>query len=170
MDDNDPTGRGDAPGEAASPPAEEGCRGPAPSLVPLHPGDGPFRNMLAIPEAAAGFPLEAKREIRASAVRRLEALEQVHRQILEQAQQIVDAARRDLGLHDLPLNGTKIRGKTYHLYQREGRQPPRFFSLLAPEEYRQADPRARHLATYRLNEDSSWTRLDGGTAEPWLDP
>lgn len=149
---------------------EEGSKA-APPSVPMRVGDAPFRSLLAIPEAEPGFIAEAKREIRTSAYRRLEALEQVHRQLLEQAQEIATAARRDLRLHDLPLSATKIRGQTYHLYERADR--PRagryFLSLLGPADYGAADPRAEHRASYRLNEDSSWTRLDGAGAEPWID-
>jgi hypothetical protein len=139
------------------------------ALVPQRPGDPPFRNLLAIPEGAPGYLAEAKREIQISALRRLEALDQVYRELVAQAQRIVVDARRDLLLHDLPVQAAKIRGLTYHLYERDGRDAPRrFFSILAPEEHAQADPLARHLASYRLNEDNSWTRLDGGTGEPWL--
>jgi hypothetical protein len=132
---------------------------PSLALVPQRPGDAPFRNLLAIPENEPGYLVEAKREIQASALRRLEALEQVYRTLVDQAQAIVEAARRDLELHDVPMQAAKIRGSTYHLYERD-RPPPRFFSILAPDEYAQADPRARHLGSYRLNEDSSWTRID----------
>jgi hypothetical protein len=135
-------------------------REPILALVPQRPGDAPFRNLLAIPENEPGYLAEAKREIQASALRRLEALEQVYRTLAEQAQAIVAAARRDLELHDVTMQAAKIRGATYHLYERD-RPPPRFFSILAPDEYAQADPRARHVATYRLNEDNTWTRLDG---------
>jgi hypothetical protein len=134
--------------------------------VPQRPGDAPFRSLLAIRENEACYLAEAKREIQTSAVRRLEALDRVYRQLVDQARAIVDEARRDLELHDLPVYAAKIRGQTYHLYERPDRRPPRFLSILGPEEERQADPRALHLASYRLNEDSSWTLLCGTITEP----
>lgn len=159
--------------DSARPDSAEGDHRPAPSLVPLSPSDGPFRNMLTIPEAGSGYLAEAKREVQTSAMRRLESLEQMHRKLVEQAEQIVGAARRDLALHDVAVSATKIRGKVYHLYRRPGRTPSLLFSILDPDEYASADPRARHLATYRLNEDSSWSRHDEDDAafapEPWLD-
>jgi hypothetical protein len=149
--------------------ATDGAPCSSPALVPQRPGDPPFRNLLAIPEGAPGYLAEAKREIQISALRRLEALDQVYRELVEQARQIVADTRRDLLLHDVPVQAAKIRGLTYHLYERQAARalaPRRFFSILAPEEHAQADPLARHLASYRLNEDNSWTRLDGA-GEPW---
>jgi hypothetical protein len=139
------------------------------SLVPRRPGDAPFRNLLVIPENTGSYLAEAKREIQCSAVRQLEAMEEIYRKLVEQAQAVVAAAQRDLELHDFPVQATKIRGQIYHLYQREGRVPSRFFSILPPEDHAQADPRSRFLATYRLNEDSTWTRLDAGHEQPWID-
>lgn len=136
--------------------------------VPQHPGDAPFRNLLALPEAQPGFLAEAKREIQSSAVRQLEALEEAYRSLVQQAQGIVQTAQRDLQLHDIPVNATKIRGRCYHLYQGTDQRRPLFFSILSPEEYATADATAHHLASYRLNEDSTWSRLDEGTEEPWI--
>jgi hypothetical protein len=138
------------------------------SLVPLRPGDAPFRSLLALKENEPGYLAEAKREIRSLALRRLETLERVYLDLVYQAEEIVDRAKRDLSLHDFPVNAIKIRGQTYHLYERPDHVPPRFFSILCPEEYAAADSRARYLATYRLNEDSSWTWLDGSAEETWL--
>jgi hypothetical protein len=157
------------PGAKADRPAEAL---PALRPPPLHPeraSDAPFRSLLAVPENQAGYLAEAKREIQSSAMRRLEALEEVHRKLVEQAHAIVEAARRDLALHDLPVHAIKLRGREYHLYEREDRSPGRFFSILTPDEHAQADPRSRHLASYRLNEDSSWTRLDGGALLDGID-
>jgi hypothetical protein len=159
-----------APNAAADPFRPEHLRpsSPGKSLAPLRPGDAPFVNLLAIPESQPGYMMEAKREIRTSAVRRLQALEQVYRNLVEQAMEIVASARRDLLLHDIPVSATKIRGQTYHLYERLDRDPSRFFSILPPEDYARADPRARYLASYHLSEDSSWARLDGGVEAPWI--
>lgn len=142
----------------------------APSPVPLSPSDAPFRNLLLIAENEPGYLAEAKREIRVSAMRRLETLDGMYRQLVDQARQVVTAARRDLALHDLPLHGTKIRGQIYHLYEKpDDCGMRRFFSLLDATEHFQADPRATYLASYRLAEDSSWERVDGGTEEPWIE-
>ena len=48
------------PGEAESQPL---------SLVPRHPGEAPFVNLVAIFENSSGYLAEAKREIQCSAVR-----------------------------------------------------------------------------------------------------
>ena len=138
-----------------------------PPTAPMRVGDAPFRNMLSLVENEPGYLGEAKREIRAAALRELQALDEVHQQLLAQAKQVLNKARRDLMLHDIRVNATKIRGKTYYLYQRgqqseeSSSESQRFFSILAPAEYKSADPTAIYLATYRLNEDSSWTHCGG---------
>ncbi len=136
----------------------EGGAGQGPSAVPLTPGSAPFRNQLALPEAAPGFGDEMRREVQASAMKRLEALDRVYQQLQAEARGVVGAARRDMALHAVPLNGTKLRGRDYHLFARPSGE--RFFSLLEAADYRGIDPAIRFVASYRLNHDGSWTRLD----------
>jgi len=140
-----------------------------PSLVPMTTGAAPFRSLLDIYENKSGYWAEAKREIQHSAYRRLEALERVYRDLLKQAREIVEGTQRDLKLHDIPVQASKIRGQIYYLYQRVDRSPSLFFSILSPEDYLQADSKAKYLASYRLCEDSSWQREDCQNGEePWL--
>jgi hypothetical protein len=131
-------------------------------LFPLTPGSAPLRNDLDLPEADPRFGDEMSREVRDSAAKRLAALERMLAQLQAEARQVVGGARRDLDLHAVPLNGTKLRGRAYHLFESPG--GARFFSLLGPDEYAQIDARIAHRGTYRLNHDSSWTRLDGDDA------
>jgi hypothetical protein len=100
--------------------------------------------------------LEAKREIKSQAIRKLELLDEMHKDLVTRAQRILEQAQEDLRLHDIPVNATKIRGTIYHLYQAETRL---FFSILEPAEYRQANAQAAHLASYRLNEDNTWAKI-----------
>ena len=118
----------------------------------------------ALRAAARYLGERAKREVQQSALRRLETLDDMFRQLVHQAQQIISGAERDLRLHDIPLHAAKIRGKTYHLFERlrDGRRE-RFLSILSREEYASADPTATYLASYRLDPDSSWARVDAGT-------
>lgn len=134
--------------------------GPLP--VPTETGSAPFRNLLSVPEADPAFGREMTREVRDSAESRLSALDKVYRSLREEAEQIVGGARRDLALHEIPLNGTKLRGRDYHLYERQG--GARFFSLLEPADYADIDAGIAHMGAYRLNHDASWTRLDADDA------
>ncbi|MGM0575652.1 MAG: DUF2452 domain-containing protein [Myxococcota bacterium] len=138
----------------------------APPTVPQRAGSAPFRNMIAVPEGDPGFGREMTREVRDSARSRLAALDKVYRSLQEEARTIVGATRRDLALHEVPLNGTKLRGRVYHLYERPGGE--RFLSLLEPEHYGDIDPDIAHRGSYRLNHDASWERLDADDTEDKL--
>ncbi|GEM_PF-7069236 len=128
---------------------------------PVRPGDAPFRSLERLIDSSVGQSLmEAKREIRSHAVHELELLDSLHQDLVRRAQAIIEKAKRDLELHDVPMFGAKIRGKCYYRYRKTNGDPSDFFSILEPSEYRQADADAEFLGAYRLNEDSSWTVID----------
>ncbi len=128
---------------------------------PVRPGDAPFKSLERwLDVDRAPVIMEAKREIRAQAVQKLELLDDMHRDLIRRAQAILEKAQEDLRLHDVPMYAAKVRARVYYLYCYPHRQDSDFFSILEPEEYLVADPLAHCKGTYRLNEDSSWTRLD----------
>jgi Protein of unknown function (DUF2452) len=134
---------------------------------PTRTGDAPIHAMEKWLEAdRKPIWIEAKREIKAQAIRKLELLEAIHQELIEKAQTVIDDANQNVRLHNIPINAAKIRGKIYYLYRRqEGENWREFFSILSPEEHIQADSQAEFLAAYRLNEDSSWTLLTPLTAD-----
>lgn len=131
------------------------------SAYPTRPGQAPFHEMkryLDIEKLPEGF--EAVREIRDQAINKLDMLDRLHRELVEQARNIVQKAREDLRLHIVPMHASKIRNRVYYLYSSDRNGGESFFSILDRDEYRAADPGSRYMGAYRLNEDSSWTRLD----------
>lgn len=128
---------------------------------PTRPDQAPFRELkryLDIDRLSEG--LEAVREIRDQTINKLDMLDRVHRELIEQARNIVEKAREDLRLHSVPMHASKIRNRVYYLYSRDRNDGEVFFSILDRDEYEAADPDSRYMGAYRLNEDSSWTRLD----------
>jgi len=103
---------------------------------------------------------EAVREVKAQAVKKLAMLEDMYNDLINRATRIVEKAREDLDLHDIPINARKERNCIYYLYREKENQEDRFFSILSPEDYLTADPDSEYLGSYQLNEDSSWSRLD----------
>ncbi len=122
------------------------------------PGSAPLRSQLYILEANPKFQQEMIREIKGVANQRLASLDLVFQSLQNEANRVLGAAQRDLFLHSITLNGTKIRGQAYYLYVRANQN--RFFSLLNPAEYQQISQDATSTGHYRLNYDGSWTRLD----------
>jgi hypothetical protein len=111
-----------------------------------------------LPSDEGAVWVEANREIKSQAIRQLELLDAMHRELVEKAMKILEKAREDIHLHEIPIHAAKIRGKIYYLYDTPiGNRP--FFSILEPQEYLKADPEARFIATYLLQEDNSWMRL-----------
>jgi hypothetical protein len=134
----------------------------SPPLYPVHPGDPPFTSLAErLEEERLSPALETRREIRDSALRRLQLLEEMHRDLLARAQRIVSQARRDLELHEIPMNCAKGRGQVYYLYRHP--EEGRFFSILRPEEYAQADPEAEYEGAWFLNYDGTWSEVDEGS-------
>ncbi len=92
---------------------------------------------------------------RASA--KLEVIAAQIRALQEAARQVLEQTRHDQQLHRTQCNFKRTPGRIYHLYERsDGTQ---LFSLLAPEEWRDTAP-YRFLASYRLENDMSWTPVE----------
>ena len=138
------------------------------SDVPTRPGEPPFRDLVVRRGWNGAALVEAKRGIAESAERQLRDLEEIHRQIKQKAEEIVASTQRDIALHDVRFTCVRRRGHVYHLYERardpaapgtEGEDSQRWFSLLGPADYADADPRARHLGTFRLHYDNTWEEV-----------
>jgi len=128
------------------------------TLHPTHPNQAPFKTLERYLDVdTINDTREAVREIKGHAVKKLEILDQIHRDLIRQARCIVENAREDLRLHNVKMFSQKVRSKVYYLYVRS--DEGEFFSILKPEEYSRADPEAHYLGAYRLNEDSSWTKI-----------
>jgi len=128
---------------------------------PTRTGDAPFQQLQKLLELdRASIWKEARREVKAQAVRKLELLDEMHKELVQKAQKILEKAQLDLQLHSITMHSAKIRGRMYYLYELNHSDQAKFFSILEPAEYEKANPDARYLGTYRLNEDSTWTRLD----------
>ncbi|MBN1879386.1 DUF2452 domain-containing protein [bacterium] len=128
---------------------------------PTHPNQAPFKAMQRyldverLPDS-----LDVVREVRNQAVKKLEMLDQMHRELIGKARSIIEKAKEDLRLHSVRMHAAKIRNRIYYLYSRDKGNEQEFFSILDPDEYHAADPNSRYIGAYRLNEDSSWTRLE----------
>ncbi|MBN1354895.1 DUF2452 domain-containing protein [bacterium] len=128
---------------------------------PVRPGDARFCTLEEF--LASDFKpkwVEAKREIKAQTVQKLELLESIHRELIQKAQMVIQDAELNIRLHDIRMHAAKVRGRVYYLYRNpETDEAEEFFSILTPEEYSQADSKSEFLAAYRLNEDSTWTLM-----------
>ena len=101
---------------------------------------------------------EARREIKAQAIRKLELLDEIYMDLVQKAKGVIQRTEEDLRLHDIRMYSKKIRGRLYYLYKRGDREEE-FFSILDPLEYRNADYTAQFIGEYRLNEDGTWTHI-----------
>ena len=127
---------------------------------PVSPGDAPFKSLerwLDIERAPVGR--EAVREIKSQTIRKLEMLDEMHRDLVRRANGILESAREDIRMHDIRMHAAKIRNKVYYLYCYGNAEDSEFFSILEPEEYLMADPEARFVGAFHLNDDSSWTPM-----------
>lgn len=77
--------------------------------------------------------------------------------VIFQAREILVTAKRDAQLHHAACNFAKVPGHVYHLYE----QPDEtcYFSMLSVQDWGQNCPH-RHLGSYRLEYDHSWTPLE----------
>src|SRR5689334_22054604 len=84
----------------------------------------------------------------------LEAIADQIRALRERAQDVLERARRDAGLHRARCRFRKQPGRIYHLYREpDGTQ---YFSLLSPDDWRGKPPHA-FAGSFRLELDQSWT-------------
>lgn len=72
----------------------------------------------------------------------------------QEARSILEQTQRDQDLHRVQCNFKRQPGRIYHLYRRDDGR--RYFSMLAPEEWRGAPPH-EFVGSYRLESDMSWT-------------
>ncbi len=79
------------------------------------------------------------------------------RALQEEARAVLEADRRDMDLHRARCNFQRRPGVIYHLYRREDGEL--YFSMLAPEEWRDGPPHA-FQGSYRLEADLSWTPVE----------
>uniref|UniRef100_A0AC34PZQ8 Uncharacterized protein n=1 Tax=Panagrolaimus sp. JU765 TaxID=591449 RepID=A0AC34PZQ8_9BILA len=70
-----------------------------------------------------------------------------------QARQVLEKAKKDHDLHNIPCNVQKIPGKIYYLWQKPSGE--KFFSLIGPEEW--TNTKNEHLGTYRFEYDRTFT-------------
>uniref|UniRef100_A0A915ELC5 Uncharacterized protein n=1 Tax=Ditylenchus dipsaci TaxID=166011 RepID=A0A915ELC5_9BILA len=75
-----------------------------------------------------------------------------------QALQVLEKAKRDEDLHNIPCNLQKIPGKIYYLYKKV-ESGDRYFSMISPEEWGDMG-KDKCLGEYRLEADRSWTSED----------
>jgi len=137
------------------PSAGDGAANTAPVLMPTR-HDPTFRSLAeTLIQDAHGALRETKREIKDSAYKRLELLDRMQRELVDKAREILEQARRDVNLHEIKMTCAKTRGHVYYLYENPGGD--RFFSLLAPQEYYQADPDAVYYGSWLLNYDGTWS-------------
>lgn len=88
---------------------------------------------------------------------KLDVIAKQIRALQEEAQTIMEAARRDLELHHAECSFVKRVGATYHLYERAS--GALYFSMLSPEEWGGAPPHP-YRGSYRLEIDRSFTPVE----------
>jgi hypothetical protein len=89
---------------------------------------------------------------------KLGVIAQQIRRLQEQANELLERARRDAELHRAKCRFEKKPGGVYHLYRRHD-DGERWFSLMAPDEWSRPQPQTFE-GSYRLEADMSFTRLD----------
>jgi hypothetical protein len=88
---------------------------------------------------------------------KLEVIARQMRALREQAERVLEGAKRDAELHRVKCNFEKTPGGIYHLYRRASGEL--YFSLMAPSEW--SLPHAQeHVGSYRLEADRSFTPLE----------
>lgn len=84
------------------------------------------------------------------------------RALQAKAEALLERARRDAELHRVSCRFEKRAGGVYHLYEK--RDGTRWFSLVAPDEWRTARD-DRFVATYRLELDHSFSEVGEAEAD-----
>ena len=85
---------------------------------------------------------------------KLKVIAEQIRQLQRQANEILEAAKRDLDLHRASCAFSRTVGQVYHLYERSSNQ--HYWSLLSPEDWGVSPPHP-YVGSYRLEPDQSWT-------------
>lgn len=87
---------------------------------------------------------------------KLRVIAEQMRALRDQAQAIVDEARRDAELHRAVCRFPKRPGHVYHLYRKPDGST--YFSMLSPDEWGGSPPH-EPAGSYRLEADLSWTEV-----------
>ena len=98
----------------------------------------------------------ADRFLQSTATARLRTIAEQIQRLQQDAQRILLETQQQQELHRAECNFKRQPGKTYHLYQKASGQ--RYFSMLAPDDWGGKPPH-EFLASYRLENDMSWTAL-----------
>ncbi len=88
---------------------------------------------------------------------KLTAIADQIRALQEQAREVLEESQRDMDLHRARCSFQRRPGHVYHLYEDDG--GGLYFSMLAPEDWREGPPHA-YKGSYRLEADYSWTPLE----------
>ena len=94
---------------------------------------------------------------------KLDVIARQIRHLQEEAQAILQGARRDLDLHRARCTFPRRPGHVYHLYQHA--KDGLYWSMVSPEEWGGAPP-SPFEGSFRLEVDQSWTRVDEDGGEP----
>lgn len=82
------------------------------------------------------------------------------RTLREEAERVLEQARRDQELHRARCNFKRQPGRIYHLYRRGNGEL--YFSMLSPREWGGAPPHPFE-GSFRLENDMSWTPAEAGS-------
>lgn len=92
--------------------------------------------------------------VRANAGNKLMVIADQIRYLQQQAQKVLQDAKRDADLHHAACNMVKKPGTMYYLFKRPSGQ--RYFSMISPKEWGKSFQH-EYLGAYRLEHDFSWT-------------
>ncbi|CAD5211092.1 unnamed protein product [Bursaphelenchus okinawaensis] len=104
----------------------------------------------------------AKQTVRISANSKLTALGKQMDFLIKEANKVVEKAKRDEQLHNVPCNLRKIVGNVYYLYEKD--TGSKFFSMLSPADWGEQAAKFLYVGAYRLEADHGFTCLEGDDA------
>lgn len=139
--------------ETKAPPTDERYRGPE------HSSPYPVSRLapsFALVDVAKEIA-QADELIGAVTANKLKVIVDQIRSLQEQAQNILEGARRDVDLHHARCAFKRRPGQTYHLYRRS--EAEAYFSMLSPEDWGEMAPH-EFVGSYRLEVDMSWTPVE----------
>ncbi|XP_022668456.1 uncharacterized protein C08B11.9-like isoform X2 [Varroa jacobsoni] len=98
---------------------------------------------------------EANNFVQANACNKLKPIVDQMKFLRQQAISVLESAQRDQKLHEVQCSFRKAPGQIYHLYEKStGKQ---YFSMLSPQEWGSQAPDQKHIGSFRLEADQSWT-------------
>lgn len=96
-------------------------------------------------------------QVKNTALNKLQVIGEQIKFLQKQAHEILSSAATDAELHNVPCNFVKVPGQIYHLYERPTGE--RLWSMISPEEFGD-NCMNKHLGSYRMEVDRSFTRAD----------